>query len=449
QHTEPTTTTVYPILADPKQQPSQVGVVNTQGRHDGETWEEIAPNGDHLQHTLVPGTGGQTVDTHVTRSDGTFADIRSVDDGNGGATVWADESTGTASYGTFDEHGNLDAVAYEQSPVLSEDPVAVSYTPAGGEVSEFTTANPDGTVSHGLAAQTASNQVTTLVENPDQSTSTITSTDTGQGTTSELVQDAAGTRVRVDNGPVTEIDELGNDISVHDQPSVDTGRFYNPDTGQWVNGAVVEGRDTPIYRLDDGSLVYGQHNEEGTTDWVIVTNDGGVAAVRELEWDTNGAPIVTAHDPIEHGTTQADNGVAILTPSDVAGITYGIGTLAPLEMAKHQTLRDLGTGHLDDLDTAKTLRSVKIAGKALGPIGTGLSIGADMKSGESMQKAVTTNLVGVGAGAATGALVTVAAGAIAATAPVWATGLVIGGVSTAVGLLATKGAKLMWDKVAE
>src|SRR5699024_7384333 len=126
-------------------------------------------------------------------------------------------------------------------------------------------------------------------------------------------------------------------------------RFYNPDTGQWVDGAVIDGMDTPVYRLDDGSLVYGQRNAEGTTDWVLVTKDGGAADVRELDWDANGGPVVVAHDPVEHGTAEAQNSVAIFTPSDFAGLAYDIGTQAPLAMAERQTRWDMKTGHVDDV----------------------------------------------------------------------------------------------------
>ncbi|MFI1238689.1 hypothetical protein [Nocardia salmonicida] len=52
-------------------------------------------NGGTQTSVIVPGTGGQTIDTTVTNPDGSVVKLRSVSDGQGGATVWAAYADGT------------------------------------------------------------------------------------------------------------------------------------------------------------------------------------------------------------------------------------------------------------------------------------------------------------------------------------------------------------------
>jgi hypothetical protein len=86
-------------------------------------------------------------------------------------------------------------------------------------------------------------------------------------------------------------------VTGNQEPDPNTGRFYDSDTGEWVNGAVVDGIDTPVYRLDDGNLVWGMDNDSGGTDWVMVKPSGEAAVVRRLEWNPDGSPVDADHDP--------------------------------------------------------------------------------------------------------------------------------------------------------
>ncbi|GAC85338.1 hypothetical protein GP2_033_00730 [Gordonia paraffinivorans NBRC 108238] len=61
QHVEPADDAMYPILADP----TSVGIVDTDGRSDGDTWTEDLGNGETATHHIAEGTGGQSVDTRV------------------------------------------------------------------------------------------------------------------------------------------------------------------------------------------------------------------------------------------------------------------------------------------------------------------------------------------------------------------------------------------------
>ncbi|UFS94341.1 hypothetical protein [Nocardia huaxiensis] len=83
------------------------------GSHvEGDTWEEILPNGIRRVNTIPIGNGTNTVDQVIYNADGTITFSRVVANGRGGYQRWNNDSTGKASY--LDKE-TAEAEAYIQS----------------------------------------------------------------------------------------------------------------------------------------------------------------------------------------------------------------------------------------------------------------------------------------------------------------------------------------------
>lgn len=119
--------------------------------------------------------------------------------------------------------------------------------------------NPDGSQSYGDYQRTGDNQYEMDVQNPDDSTSEVLSTQREDAGVSTQVTDQDGSRVSTDGGAPVPLDDAGNDISQNGDPDPNTGRFYDPDSGEWVNGAVLGG--VPVRRANDGKLTDPDGNE--------------------------------------------------------------------------------------------------------------------------------------------------------------------------------------------
>lgn len=214
------------------------------------------------------------------------------------------------------------------------------------------------------------------------------------------------------------LDNAGNDVTGNQEPDPNTGRFYNSDTGEWVNGAVVDGVDTPVYRLDDGNLVWGMDNDSCGTDWVMVKPSGEAAVVRRLEWNPGGSPVVADHDPFTGDTLE--------------GVSAE-GEGGPPTAAK-QSASPLSGAMIDG--TAEGIAGPSTATSILGKTGEGLArrasiaaLGAvlgtalDMNEGMYATDAITINAAGATAGWAAGA----------ATGAFFRTFIPVPGVGTALG----------------
>lgn len=64
---------------------------------EGVPWETKADNGAVATSVIVPGTGGQTIDTTIRNADGTTTQMRSVSNGQGGVTTWTANADGSYS----------------------------------------------------------------------------------------------------------------------------------------------------------------------------------------------------------------------------------------------------------------------------------------------------------------------------------------------------------------
>lgn len=189
-----------PILADP----DQVGLVETKGHDEGVPWTETRPNGETLTHTIVPGTGGQTVDTRAVRPDGSFSDIRSVDDGQGGVQVWSDDSTGGSSYGRREGvDGDYTTERYDGSPLDGAPPRVTSTGNPDNSQGTITGTNYNGTQSTGEFNRTGDNQYDLTTQNPNGSTSNIRSEiDPNTGNPVTVVADDDGVKMTTPDGNV-------------------------------------------------------------------------------------------------------------------------------------------------------------------------------------------------------------------------------------------------------
>lgn len=113
--------------------------------------------------------------------------------------------------------------------------------------------NPDRTQSYG------DNQYQIQVQNPDNGVSDIQSTQRDDAGVSSQVDDQDGSRVSTDGENVVPLDDAGNDITGNQGPDPNTGRYYDQDTGKWVDGAVLGG--VPVQRNGGGKLTDPDGNE--------------------------------------------------------------------------------------------------------------------------------------------------------------------------------------------
>ncbi|BDD81260.1 hypothetical protein TPB0596_10230 [Tsukamurella pulmonis] len=195
-----------PILADPDE--TNVGIVNTTGRQDGESWTETRPNGETLTHTIVPGSGGQSVDTRATRPDGSFSDIRTVNDGQGGWQSWSDDSTGGSSYaGQEGAGGDHFTERYDGSPLDGQAPRVTSTGNADNSQGTITGTNYDGTQSTGDYNRVDDGEYQLTTQNPNNTVSSVRSvTDEATGEITTAIADNDGVKTTDGSGNVTDVD---------------------------------------------------------------------------------------------------------------------------------------------------------------------------------------------------------------------------------------------------
>ena len=160
----------YPILADPPQK--SIGMVDTTGRTDGETWTEILPGGQTATHTLI---NAEAVDTRITREDNTWTDTRTNDDGRGNVNTWSDDSWGTASYNNTDVDADASSTDtwISGSPTTGAAPDAVSEANAANTAGSTVVGNQDGTTSTANWTANEDGSYDSAITNPDQTNSYV------------------------------------------------------------------------------------------------------------------------------------------------------------------------------------------------------------------------------------------------------------------------------------
>ena len=381
---------LYPILADPPE--DKIGMVDTTGRSDGETWTEALPGGQTATHTLI---NAEAVDTRITREDGTWTDTRTNDDGRGNINTWSDDSWGAASYNNTDVSSDESSTETwtTGSPTNGASPDALSEANAANTEGSTVVANQDGTTSTANWAANDDGSYDSAITNPDQSNSYVhsgaldedgnnyTTTLNNEGTQSVLIPDGDLIALNPDRSPTGLFDE-----------SSEMNTAWNPLTEKWE----------PVPNPSNAQA-----------------NPSSRAASPGIDWAPDRAAI-------EAGTAS--------------------GIIGAMTDATGRALTSAATASADDL--ALTI------GRRFGPagvvVGTVPGISNDIRSGMDPSVAVTSNAIGAGAGVAAGWLAAGATGAAigtlvpvpgVGTAAGFVVGVVAGGVTA---YLATKGLQSWW-----
>jgi hypothetical protein len=319
QHVAPLEGALYPIIADPNKKPrqttpkgvksphTQVGLVDTTGRQDGETWTQQLPNGEVAEHNMLEGTGGQSVHSHTERSDGSYSDVLSVSDGQGGYQAWSQNSDGTGSYNDQTSDGDGYTELYDPSVNGGTTPAVTSEYSDYNQSGTVAAVNPNGTTSTADYERTQKNQYSTDIENPDGSETHVTSTDAaGDRGVSTMISDESGISVHDADGTVTPVDKWGNMLDEQGQV-VDgqEGRFYDEGSGTWHNGTVDQQTGGRTFLLEDGSRLKETPQGDGTSKWDVTDAEGNRHQVDSLGWDpATGDPV----DIVEGKDTTPDKG---------------------------------------------------------------------------------------------------------------------------------------------
>ncbi len=431
QHVEPAENALFPILADP----TSVGVVDTTGRGDGDTWNQDLGNGETATHTIVDGTGGQSVDTRITRTDGTYTDVRTVSDGEGGWTAWSNNSDGTSSYANKQgADGNHYTEHYDPAYQGGQAPMVTSQSDSTNDQGTITANNLDGTQSTGTYDRVADNRYQLDTNNPDGTTSAVDSTIGPDGAPNTMVTDANGSRVSDGDGHVVAVDGRGNELHSGKPGDPATGRFYDPVSGTWQDGAVNPDTGERVYRLDNGSLLIENRTEDGDPIWTTRSPNGDVRIVTGIEWkDGKPGGIDVVAQPIGQISNAGNSSFWDQYRGTIGGALIG-GQLTLNEFAINPSeakMKDFPRG------TQKNIIRGLRAGGFLGSAVVGTLADAE-KLGWG--QAATTNIAGAAAGTGAG---------IAAAAGVGATiGSAVPGLGTAVGFavgyVTTWGLQKLW-----
>ncbi|MGV0437996.1 hypothetical protein ACUY2L_02175 [Corynebacterium mastitidis] len=221
--------------------------------------------------------------------------------------------------------------------------------------------------------------------------------------------------------------------------------MFQDDQGRWHDGAKsVKGIDTPVYRMEDGTVLYGKTNNSGRTHWVREKEEGDISIVRELEWDAEGDPVVTRQD--DYMTRKDyDNRKKIKGKSwgktDAANAGKDMGNAAFFGGAEKYAdyVKDSGQDAAKAIGTSvdDVAKAARIGGYATTGVGVGIGAGADIKNGMDPTEAWVTNSIG---GVASLAVVGTAA-VLWPAAPV----LLVGAASVIAGTYATKKSQELWN----
>ncbi|WP_234391124.1 DddA-like double-stranded DNA deaminase toxin [Nocardia suismassiliense] len=153
---------------------------------EGVPWDTPTSSGGLATSVIVPGTGGQTIDTTIRNADGTVTQMRSVSDGNGGVTTWTANADGSYSVRYPDgTHGAPPAQATIYTVPVGMDPsgpapIASDITADGKQV-RTTARGEDGTVSTAASVLNPDGSVNTTYPDGQGGTYTTTSRSNGNG----------------------------------------------------------------------------------------------------------------------------------------------------------------------------------------------------------------------------------------------------------------------------
>ncbi|MFE9579255.1 hypothetical protein ACFYO1_22915 [Nocardia sp. NPDC006044] len=153
---------------------------------EGVPWETRSDNGAVATSVIVPGTGGQTIDTTIRNADGTITQVRSVSDGNGGVTTWTANADGSLSVrypdgtnGAPPNQAKIYTVPAGQDP-SGPAPISTDIS-ADGKNTHTESVNPDGTVSKADSKVRDDGTIRTDHINPNGSTSSTVATPGANG----------------------------------------------------------------------------------------------------------------------------------------------------------------------------------------------------------------------------------------------------------------------------
>ncbi|MFC9435566.1 hypothetical protein [Nocardia sp. NPDC057030] len=153
---------------------------------EGVPWETRSDNGAVATSVIVPGTGGQTIDTTIRNADGTITQVRSVSDGNGGVTTWTANADGSLSVrypdgtnGAPPNQAKIYTVPAGQDP-SGPAPISTDIS-ADGKNTHTESVNPDGTVSQADSKVRDDGTIRTDHVNPNGSTSSTVATPGANG----------------------------------------------------------------------------------------------------------------------------------------------------------------------------------------------------------------------------------------------------------------------------
>ncbi|UDL82016.1 hypothetical protein [Corynebacterium uberis] len=223
---------------------------------------------------------------------------------------------------------------------------------------------------------------------------------------------------------------------------------FTDDQGRWINGmAQVDGVDTPVYRLPDGTKVFGVDGDDGEQHWVH--QDGNrLADVRELGWDEQGYPDIRAEDEFVDADQYGHKG-EVKGPSwgnsdlglGIASAVDGAGWGAVRASADAEARAGRGVSEV----SKSAVKTAKWAGRTTGAGGAAAGAYLDIQDGMDPTEAVVTNTAGGLAGAGAAAAL---AAAIPATAPV-AVVVAPAVFGALVALGAAKGGQYIWNRVVD
>ncbi|MFG1794812.1 DddA-like double-stranded DNA deaminase toxin [Nocardia sp. NPDC049149] len=155
-------------------------------KSEGVPWDTPTGNGGVATSVIVPGTGGQTIDTTIRNADGTVTQVRSVSDGNGGVTTWTANADGSYSVrypdGTNGAAPGKAAIYTVPAGMDPSGPAPItSDITADGQQVRTTSANQDGTVATAESVRNPDGSVDTTHPDGQGGTYTTTSRPNGKG----------------------------------------------------------------------------------------------------------------------------------------------------------------------------------------------------------------------------------------------------------------------------
>lgn len=229
------------------------------GPVEGVPWDTPTGDGGVATSVIVPGYGGQTIDTTIHNGDGTVTQVRSVrDPETGGVTTWTANADGSLSVrypdgtnGAEPGKAKIYTVPAGQNP-SGPAPIRTDIT-ANSKSADTTSRNADGSESTAHSETLSNGNVATTYHNPDNSTASTISSPADHGqvvTTPTGYVDSNGYGWRIDehgkrweispkaNGNIAEsmVGPKGNSVASREYgPNGDLLSAWDSETGQTMS----------------------------------------------------------------------------------------------------------------------------------------------------------------------------------------------------------------------